>query len=214
MLKFDVQRAQEAVQYLVDSSYEKHHVKRLRNVVQRPRSLPFRGEAEVLNELLVVGRQNLRAMENLIAVAEFKRSAKTPYMKAFMQAKRERDRKVVQIEEVTNNRKLTLDERVALLRATHEKWNTERSRHLQGCAQQYREQCGKEPEWAHSNAFIKDFWMHKDMELDVLLRKAKEFASHRHQPKKEFVPVRPQRVPRNPVMADKLRKILEQNTKK
>lgn len=214
MLKFDVQRAQAAVQYLVDSSYEKHHVKRLRNVVQRPRSLPFRGDAEVLNELLIVGRQNLQAMENLIAVAEFKRSAKDPYMKAFMRAKRERDRKVVAIEEITSGRKLTLDERVNLLRETHQKWHRERSHHMQVCTQQYRDQCGKEPEWAHSNAFIKDFWMHKDMELDVLVRKAREFAAHRQHPKREFVPVRPQHAPRNPVMAEKLRKILEQNTKK
>jgi hypothetical protein len=100
MLRYDIERARTAVQYLVDSPYFKHHVKRLRNVVSRPRALPFDGDSETLNELLVLGRQNLEAMENLISVAEFKRGAKGSYMSGFMRAKRERDRKLILIEEV------------------------------------------------------------------------------------------------------------------
>ena len=73
MIKFDVARARQAVQYLVDTNYFSHHLRKLRSTVEKPRALPFKGEAEVLNELLLIGRQNLDAMEKLVALAEFKR---------------------------------------------------------------------------------------------------------------------------------------------
>lgn len=206
MLRYDVERARQAVQYLVDDPYFKHHVKRLLNTVIRPRAMPFKDEAETLNELLVVGRQNREAMDNLIAMAQFKRDAKGSYMSSFMRAKRERDRKLIQIEELSAGHKLPLDERVHLLRKAHDKWGQEREQHKLYCAQKYREQFGKEPEWAHKNAFVKDFWANKDMELDVLLHKAREYISHRqHPPKREVVVHRVVHTPRNPVMADKLR---------
>lgn len=209
MLRYDLERARMAVQYLVDTSYFKHHVRRLRSTVERPRSLPFNGDAEVLNELLVVGRQSREAMENLIAVADFKRTAKGTYMSNFMRAKRERDRKVIQIEEVSLGRKLTLDERLHLLRTSHAKWETEKEQHKAYCAKQYREQFGKEPEWKHLNAFVRDFWTTKDMELEVLLHKAKEYVYHKQHPvKREVVVHRVVRAPRNPIMANKLREVI------
>lgn len=199
MLKYDVERAQRAVQFLVDSPYTKHHVKRLRSVVKRPRSLPFSGDAEVLNELLVIGRQQYQAMENLIEVADFKRKEKTPYMNAFMAAKRAREKKVVEIEETTLGRKLTLDERLALIRATRDRWNKERELHKDACTSQYRAHFNREPNWQQSNQFIKDFWMLKDVELDVLLRKAQQFVSTRATP---FVP-KVVRAPRETLHAKK-----------
>lgn len=205
MLKYDVERAKAAVQFLVDSPYVKHHVKKLRNTVARPRSLPFSEDAEVLNELLVIGRQSKLAMENLIDVADFKRKAKTPYMNAFMAAKRARERKVVDIEEVSLGRKLTLDERLELIRRTRERWSKERELHKEACTAQYRMHFQKDPNWQQSNQFIKDFWMLKDVELDVLLRKAEQFVATRAAPKRIVFAPRVVRTPRNTIMADKLR---------
>lgn len=210
MLNYDVERAKQAVQFLVDSPYVKHHVKKLRNVVKRPRALPFSEDAEVLNELLVIGRQNPQAMENLIDVADFKRKAKTPYMNAFMAAKRARERKVVEIEEVSLGRKLTLDERLELVRRTRERWATERDAHRDACVEQYKLSFHQEPNWKQANQFIKDFWLLKDNELDVLLRKAEQFVATRTVPKKHvFVPNVVTRKPRNTIMADKLHAALE-----
>jgi hypothetical protein len=204
MLKYDVERAQRAVQFLVDSPYYKHHIRRLRNVVKRPRALPFSDESETLNELLVIGRQNVQAMENLIAVADHKRHEKTPYMTAFMAAKRAREKKVVEIEETTLGRKLTLDERLALIRRTREQWNAERELHKASCTEQYRTHFGREPNWQQSNQFIKDFWMLKDVKLDVMLREAQQFVSSRKAPKTTFKP-KVVRTPRNTIMADRMR---------
>lgn len=207
MLMYDVERAQNAVQFLVDSPYFLHHVRKLRNVVKRPKALPFKGETESLNELLIIGRQNVSAMENLIDVADFKRKAKTPYMNAFMAAKRARERKVMEVEEVSLGRKLTLDERIALIRGTRERWRKERDLHIESCNSQYKLSFGREPNWQQHNQFIKDFWMLKDVELDVMLRKAQQFVATRSHPKKYEVKV--VRKPRNSIMADKLEEALK-----
>jgi hypothetical protein len=180
MLHYDIGRAKQAVQFLVDSPYVKHHVKRLHNVVQRPRALPFTGDAEPLNELLVIGRQSTQALENLLAVVENKREQRPGYMAAFMAAKRARERKLVDIEELLLARKLTLDERMALIRATQARWANEKKAHIERCCTEYREQIGREPQWLQRNQFIKDFWMHKDMELDTMLDRTKDVVSTLH----------------------------------
>ena len=180
MLKYDIGRAQKAVQFLVDSPYVKHHEKRLRNVVQRPRSLPFHGDAEVLNELLVIGRQNLKAMENLLDVVAHKREAKPPYMAGFMAAKRARERMAVETEELLLGRKLTLDERLHLIRGISARWAEEKKAHIDRCCNEYRTQIGREPQWLQKNQFIKDFWMLKDMELESMLERTKDVVSMPH----------------------------------
>ena len=214
MLNYNIAKARDAVQFLVDSPYYKHHVVKLRNTVPRPRAMPFKGNAEVLNELLVVGRQSLVALENLLAVVEFKRGGRESYMKSFMQAKRTRDYKLIHAEETTLGRKMTLEERVAYLRKQHAHWALQKTEHKARCAKEYRDQFGKEPTWAHNNAFIKDFWMHKDMELDVLLEQARHFAAGRKRPT-VAIPVRHvTRAPRNPAMANKLSLAIENLNKK
>lgn len=180
MLNYDINRAQQAIQFLVDSPYVKHHVKRLRNVVKRPRAMPFNGEAEALNELLVIGRQNTQALENLLEVVDHKRQEKPPYMAAFMAAKRARERKVVQIEELLIGRKLTLDERLHLIRVVRSRWAREKAAHIERCADEYRNQIGTEPKWLQTNQFIKDFWMLKDIELDMLLERTMDELAAAH----------------------------------
>jgi hypothetical protein len=115
-MDYNKARVREAVQYLVGSSYFHHHVTKLRSSVEKPRSMPFKDDAEALNELLVIGRQNLDAMENLISVAEFKRGDKNEYQREYMAAKRQRDRKVCELEELMTGKPLVQAARDAVLR--------------------------------------------------------------------------------------------------
>jgi len=160
MIKYDSARARQAVQYLVDSSYFQHHMRKLRGTLGKPRSLPFREEAEVLNELLVIGRQSEEAFENLIRLAEFKRdSGKNSYQRDYMAAKRKRDRKVIALEEAMIGKKLSLDQRAAVLRRQYETWNRERDAMLDAV---------KDQSWADRNSAIRDFWERKESEIDQL----------------------------------------------
>jgi len=163
MIDYHLERARKAVQYLVDSSYFHHHVKKLRNTVGRPRSMPFKEDAEVLNELLVVGRQNLQAMENLIAVAEQKRGGKTEYQREYMAAKRRRDRKVLQFEETTLGKTLSPAQRKKVLGRQYIVWNKERDQMLDAHQDQ---------SWAARNEMIRGFWRQKEEELDALVEEA------------------------------------------
>jgi hypothetical protein len=152
------------VQFLVDSSYFSHHIKKLRSTVSKPRSMPFKDDAEVLNELLVIGRQNLQAMENLIQVAEIKRDDRNAYQRQYMAAKRQRDKKVIELEEVMTGKKLSLDERRKVLLRQYTVWNKERVEFL--------EKQG-ELSWLERNDKLKDFWHRKEREIDALLAEAK-----------------------------------------
>lgn len=164
MISYDLQRAKEAVQYLVDSSYFHHHVKKLRGTVEKPRSLPFRDEAEVLNELLLIGRQNVAAMENLIAVAEFKRGGKNEYQREYMAAKRKRDRKVFELEALMSGKPLNQTTKARVLKHQYQVWNKEQAQFL-------------EPKnnlsWAQKNDAKREFWQRKEAELDALIAEAK-----------------------------------------
>lgn len=179
MLTYDVERAKQAVQYLVGSPYYKHHVRRLRNSLGKAVVQPFHGETEPLNELVVIGRQSAQALENLFKVVEGKRSAQGSYMRQFMATKRQRERKVVQVEEARQRRKLSLDERIEFLRTTYERWAKEKDEHVARCALQYEVQFGRSPAWAHKNEFIRDFWVHKDIQLDVELGRATDAPAER-----------------------------------
>jgi len=163
VIKYDVQRAKRAVQYLVDTSYFTHHLRKIRSTLVKPRAMPFKGETEPLNELLVIGRQNPDAMENLIKVAEFKRDDKNEYQRKFMAAKRQRDGKVIQLEEMLQGRKLSLDERKDVLLKQYAVWNKERDEYMKAHADQA---------WADRNAAVRKFWAKKEAEIDALIHEA------------------------------------------
>ena len=164
-ISYDMQRAKQAVRFLVDSSYFHHHVTKLRNTVGRPRSLPFKDEAESLNELLAIGRQNLQAMENLIAVAEMKRNNKNDYQREYMAAKRRRERKVLQLEELMGGKPLTSVARAKALQYQTAVWAKERDEFLK-----------KQPDmsWLAKNEAVRQFWDTKEHELDQLIEVARE----------------------------------------
>jgi hypothetical protein len=163
MITYDLQRAKQAVQYLVDSSYFHHHIKKLRNTVEKPRAMPFKDDAEALNELLVIGRQNQLAMENLIAVAEMKRGGKNDYQREYMAAKRQRDRKVLQLEELMTGKPLDAATRKQILERQYVVWNKERDEFLKG-----------KPDlpWVVRNEAIRSFWGRKEREVDALIAEA------------------------------------------
>lgn len=164
MITYDRERTKQAVQHLVDSSYFSHHLKKLRANIHKPRALPFRGKFEVLNELLIVGRQSQEAFENLIKLAEFKRDHdKSSYQREYMAAKRQRDRKVIVLEEAMTGKKLNLEARRALLLKQYAVWNKERDALLKAIADR---------PWAERNAAIREFWQRKEHEIDLLQTEA------------------------------------------
>lgn len=164
MVQYDKARAKAATQFLVDSSYFHHHVKKLRSSVVKPRSMPFKDDAEVLNELLVIGRQNESAMENLIAVAEYKRGGKNEYQREYMAAKRKRDRKVLALEEAMTGKELGVEAKAKVLRKQYAVWNKERDAFLKPLAGL---------SWTERNERIRTFWERKEAEIDALLTEAK-----------------------------------------
>lgn len=164
MIEYDLSRARRAVQYLVDSPYFHHHVKKLSTTVPKPRSMPFKDEAECLNELLIIGRQSPEAMQNLIEVAEAKRGGKNDYQRQYMAAKRQRDRKVLELEELMTGKKLNIDQRAALLHRQYDIWNREKTEHLARHADR---------SWAERNEQTRHFWERKEHELDALIREAR-----------------------------------------
>lgn len=182
------------MQYLVDSSYAHHHVKRLRSTVKRPRALPFSDEAEVLNELLVVGRQNPEIMENLIALAASKHDHRNDYQRQYMATKRQRDRKVIALEEKMAGKRLSNEQRATALKHQYDVWNRERDRLLQSMT---------DTSWHDRNARIREFWDAKEAELDAL----RTYADEHKQPRTKrviHVPAQPKSE-----LGRKLRKALD-----
>ena len=165
MITYDPERARLAVQFLVDSPYFHQHVRKLRTTVSRPRALPFKDDSEPLNELLVIGRQNPAAMENLIEVAQVKRDDRNEYQRQYMAAKRQRDRKVILLEELLEGRKIPHDYRVRVLQRQYVVWNKERDQFISGL--------GEIP-WAERNAQLRVFWERKESEIDELIEEAKK----------------------------------------
>jgi hypothetical protein len=160
MITYNLERARVALQYLVDTSYYSQHVRRIESCVAKPRALPFKDDAESLNELIIVGRQNRKALDNLLDVARSKRGNKGEYQREFMAAKRKRDRKVIHLEELLTGQSLSLEARRLLLLKQYATWNKE------------REQCLKEKdalEWDARNALLREFWQSKEDELDTML---------------------------------------------
>lgn len=166
MIHYDLERARKAVQFLVDSSYFAHHVTKLRTSVARPRSMPFKDKSEVLNELLVVGRQSVQAMENLIEVAEVKRGDRNEYQKNYMATKRRRERKIIEHAELMAGAKLPLSERVKVVRDQFARWHREKDATLAALPEG--------TSWLQKNEATRLFWEAKDEELDVLIARAQE----------------------------------------
>lgn len=184
MLNYDLERVRKAVAYLVADSYTPHHLRKLRSTVQRPRALPFKGDAEVLNELLVVGRQSREAMENLIHVAEFKRDTRNDYQREFMAAKRRRRAKAIALEELLVERKLGNTDRAFLIQKQEAVWNKE--------LDQFLARAG-DIEWRAKNDKRREFWALKERELDQLIEEAKnQPVVHRKAPKRVVVVPRPE----------------------
>lgn len=178
MLTYDVKRARQAVQYLVESSFFDRNVKRLRLLLDRPRTLPYSGEAESLNELLIIGRQNRQSFERLVELAEYKRDDRGSYQRRFMAAKRQRERKAIALEELLRGRKLTLDERKDALLKQYDVWNRERAKALDGHMSK---------SWQARNEIIRHFWEAKEAELDALIEEAQK--PHTVRRRKQFVVV-------------------------
>jgi len=157
MIHYDIKRMRQAVQLLVDTPYFRHHLIKLRSTVLKPRALPFKDKVEVLNELLIVGRQSIEAMENLIQVAEFKRTDRNDYQRVFMANKRKRERKLIALIQARTGQTLSLDERLALLLAYSEAWRLEKEAFLQSLGAMT---------WEDRNAHTAEFWQLIDAEID------------------------------------------------
>ena len=183
MIRYNTARARQAVQHLVDTSYFVHHLRKLRSSLERPRALPFKGEFEVLNELLVIGRQSPDAFENLIKLAEFKRDGdKNSYQREYMAAKRKRDRKVIALEEAMTGARLSLDDRRKLLLKQYAVWNRERDAMLESI---------KDRSWADRNLAIREFWQRKEHEIDLLQQEASAQPVRRFKKYKVVAPPKP-----------------------
>lgn len=164
-VRYDVARAQKALQFLVDSPYGMRHIQRIKALVEKPRAMPFQDEADSLNELLVIGRQSREALDKLIDVVEYKRRSRGSYQRDFMATKRARERKVVQLESLLREKNLNLDERMLVLRQYYDKWNVEKDAFV----------AAREPgSWMERNEVIREFWTSVDENLDKRLAAARE----------------------------------------
>lgn len=188
-MKYDLERARLAVEFLVNARYFPQHVRGLRAAIKKPRALPYKDDEEVLNELVVIGRQSEQAMENLIAVAKFKRKDdRGEYQRKFMKEQRDRWRKVYRLEERVTGRKLGLDERDRLAKEAQAQWLEERDAYIQTRTEQLRIQHDAEPTHEDRLAFISQFWANKDAELDAMLAEPPA-QEHRIKRKKRVVVV-------------------------
>ena len=157
MIHYDIKRMRQAVQLLVDTPYFRHHLVKLRSTVLKPRALPFKDKLEVLNELLIVGRQSIEAMENLIQVAEFKRTDRNDYQRIFMANKRKREKKIISLVQVRTGQTLSLDDRLAVLAEYAEAWRLEKEQFLQSLGAMT---------WEDRNAHTAEFWQLVDSQIE------------------------------------------------
>lgn len=183
MLKYDVRKTVVAVQFLVDDSFYTRHVRRIYSCVERPKTLPFRGSSECLNELIIVGRQSKDALGSLLALADFKRDTHNDYQREFMATKRKRQARYITITEKTNKTQLSLTERRHLLIDQQKVWDAQRDEYVATNSALYKEKYGEEAGWTQMNAMKREFWMVLDAQLEVM----QEDADHLYVPKKREV---------------------------
>jgi hypothetical protein len=160
-MEYNVERAKAAMNYLVRSQYYAQTWRKVVAAAQRGRSEPFTGEQETLNELVVIGRQNMQALENLYEVVKSKRHDKNDYQRQFMAAKRRRDGKAVKLQEAVGGARMTYEERREFLLSKYAEWHKARDKMLAQTP---------ELEWDDRNAKIRDFWDAVERDLDVALR--------------------------------------------
>jgi hypothetical protein len=162
----------------------------------------------VLNELLIIGRQNMQAMENLIEVARFKRDSQNDKQANLMRARRHRERLAVELEELLTGRKFSVEERRQFLLKQYEQWNVAKDKHIANLGDAFIENNNELPGWAEKNAFIQDFWAHVDRDLPALIKEAKKVLSDRKVTRKRVVIVeKPKVEPTNPVVKQALQRV-------
>ena len=206
MISYDIDRARDAIQYLVDDPFFARNIRKLRSQVKRPRAMSFKGDAECLNELLLVGRQSLQAMENMIAVAEFKRGTRNDYQREFMAQQRARERMVVKIEETLRGEKLALEERTQLSKAAQTQHMQERDVFLAEQYAAFTKRNGRGPTLVERLEIVKTFWEKITLELQAQLEIATKAAAARRKPAPKLVVV--EKPEPKSVMAAAFKKVL------
>lgn len=202
MVKYNLRRAKTAIQLLVDVAHFNDYINTLKKNVARPRALPYTGEKEVLNELLIIGRQSMVALNNLIDVAAHKRNTpeekKGSYQREFMAAKRKRDQAACKLEELLTGKKMDLDQRHKFLLKQYAVWNAEK--------EEYLSQHG-ELSWKERNEAIKVFWETQDEFLRDRTEEAMRIQErHAKNKQKRVVEVKP---PRQTNMKEALRRAID-----
>jgi hypothetical protein len=161
MINYDSERTRQAVQHLVDTPYFAQHIRRIESHARDTGPLPFLGGTEVLNELITVGRQNSKALANLLLLVKNKRSNKNDYQREFMATKRRRDRKAIDFEEMILDRKLTPDERRKFLIKKYMEWSAQRERFLSTLGS---------VDWDYRNSELRSFWQTIENDMDEMTK--------------------------------------------
>ena len=156
-MQYNVNRAREALQYVVRSPYYSQLWRKIQATAKKPRSVPFKGDQEVLNELVLIGRQKLSALDNLYKIVQQKRRDKNSYQREFMAAKRRRDRKFIRQQELVTGTTMTPEQRQEALSKQYEIWHKQRDELVKAC---------DSVSWEDRNDRIKAFWADIDEELD------------------------------------------------
>lgn len=160
-MQYNVNRAKEAMQYVVRSPYHSQLWRKIQAAAKKSRALPFKDEQEPLNELVHIGRQKYEALDNLYKIVQQKRRGKTDYQREFMAAKRRRDRKFVRQQELVLGYKLDYDARRLALVAQYEVWHAQRDALLAK---------NKDVSWDERNDIIREFWAGVEQELDAAIQ--------------------------------------------
>ena len=190
-VEYDIPRATAAVQFLVNDPYAVARYKALRKAITQPRRLPYKGDAEVLNELIKIGRQSPVALEKLIAVVEFKRNLDdTSYMATFMAESRRRVKEALFIQQTVAGVTFSHEERYAAERKIKAQWATEKHSFLEEARIEYSAATGEE-KLPHDQKLdlSKAFWAKIDAELIGMRERAIELRGIVAAPKKYKVTV-------------------------
>jgi hypothetical protein len=157
-MEYNVERAKVAINYLLTQKYYAQLWRKIVAASQKPNLNSFEGEQETLNELVLIGFQNKKALDNLYEVIKSHRSDKADYQREFMATKRRRDAKAVRVEELITNKKLSHEERRLFLLERYSSWNKGRDEVIA----QYDELT-----WDQRNEIIKEYWVLIDQGLDL-----------------------------------------------
>jgi len=184
-VEYDIPRATAAVQFLVDDPYAVARYKALRKAITQPRRLPYKDEAEMLNELIKIGRQSPVALEKLIAVAEFKRNlSDVSYMASFMSHSRRRVKDTLQIEQTMLGQTYTHEERYEAEHRVKAQWAAEKEAFLVKAQEEYG--AGKLPH-DQKIAMTRQFWARVDTLIEELKVRAETVKSKIEAPRKRKV---------------------------